>query len=921
MREKEKSKQNFKILLEKRRWMPLGPSRALVLGGGAMGTACALALLAGTRSHALRSEGVVQGCHTALILSRQRQMLEAVTEGPGGGRQMQLGPTVSLPLPPSSRLTVESYEAALEDRTAFPYYRGAASADESIGTDRCGANAPSPIPRVCCVCTPLAALTGPATGEGEVPDLACSPVRAALQKWWRRPGGATLVFSRGLSAAGHHAAEALLELKPAAAAGPLLTVCGPLLSREWATQNAAAAVAPDSSPEVPARGAPPSPFSGTSFTVALASPVPLWAEPGAYHRRLEEEVQALFPRENVSYYRLEGPGDAPAAAVLGLVNGCLPLIAFGAGLVQAAYAAAGPTSALMSYAQNAADAVTDLARAVVFGVNSGPSSAEEQQAPTTAAAALSSSSPSRSPLTRLSPGSPVLTLPAGAVAAITLAAMDHTSKEFALGRQMNFRFRKADALRAVYRGVGGPAAAVGSAMEDTVEGLYVLLTATGHSSPLFEALVDAYHTLLRSSLVGQGVVKAGYTGFRDTSAGPGSMLHQMLKVDEAMIHGTEEHLKAAAQKLVDTKPDPFPARRSLGWEGWMSPDTSTGHVPHTTIMVRATVAAARCLRFPHRTELGQHGCSITLCTSSVSSSVHREGPPFLRGGTPERERERSAFPRPLMMDSARDDLSISPRVRCTRIEKREVIAEKFLFLFLFGVSSFLYSLLIFILTPPLLRVHQLTTFSPLRRFHGTAAACVRRGSGVEAALVMGCGPRPAAAVAALLVLAICWSAFPPHAAAQRPGLVEPELEHIRCGTDDLLRRRMSSEPRPVITEFADPTLKEFSGEDRGDNDTGRAPNSTNNDVVNGGSSSTSTTTSSQEPMPDWSALTKNAAAPAWIGSGSFPLCWGKEQFKYSNVPVEDGLPPLFPPPAYSYAVLPTMRGGNDAPFQLVVGDG
>lgn len=409
-----------------------------------------------------------------------------------------------------------------------------------------------------------------------------------------------LVFSRGFTAAGDTATGLIrrqqcqcdveeAKEKRGTDEPVLLTVCGPIIPREWAQQNAMIVghERRKGAASAPVETLYSSPFSGTSFTVAVASSSSSSASassqrlhPAADDHHVSAKVHSLlctlFPRENVQVYELARPKNGvspsessralslnvlpPAAQVLGVVNGCLPLVAFGAGLVQAAYATCGATSALLSYAQNIVTATASLIVSLVghVCVDAGGD----------------------------------FSLPSGAVSALMQASLDHSAREFILGRRMDTQFRQEDALRAVFPssstfpqpqrgserhglrhhsppssaqtgdarfactryGAGGGAA---STIAHTVDGLHILLARSGASNPMYEILLDAYQTILRASQVGNGLVHADYPSVfaaHDTADFP--LLKRLCEVDAASFSGDAEKLRDAARQLVETFPPP-----------------------------------------------------------------------------------------------------------------------------------------------------------------------------------------------------------------------------------------------------------------------------------------------------------------------------------------------------------------------------
>ncbi|KAK7200264.1 hypothetical protein NESM_000078500 [Novymonas esmeraldas] len=371
-----------------------------------------------------------------------------------------------------------------------------------------------------------------------------SPTTQELLSAWRpattstaaaaaTPSNFVAVFSRGFTADGAVAAElaeSLLnephaERGGAAVVTPVLVASGPVVAQEWARQSTpvVAGAAPSPlSPDPPrprsalmasASPAPastadggqlPHAYSGVALTFAAWTPS-IAADAGR-QAALAEQLQLLFPRESVTY--LTAPD---AAAVLALVNACAPLCSFGAGLVSSVYVGTSTTS-LAAYAQHAVAATEQLANALLGRT----------------------------------PGTP---LPLPAVATLWCACTSLVSREFALGRKLDFYFRKQDAIQAVYHGHEHHVFAA------TVDGLHERMRGCGVASPLYEVLMDTYNTMVRASRAGEGLVKEGYYGYREVladGAGGGELLQQAVNVDEAMLSGDEARFTAAKERIMRT---------------------------------------------------------------------------------------------------------------------------------------------------------------------------------------------------------------------------------------------------------------------------------------------------------------------------------------------------------------------------------
>ncbi|CCW67301.1 unnamed protein product [Phytomonas sp. Hart1] len=116
-------------------------------------------------------------------------------------------------------------------------------------------------------------------------------------------------------------------------------------------------------------------------------------------------------------------------------------------------------------------------------------------------------------------------------------------RDFILGRQFDFHFKKAFALQAVYSGNDY------AAFSSTVNGLHTLMKSRSVSSPFYEVIMDTFSTLLRASVVGAGLVKEGYYDYRQPSTTP--FLEHAMKIDEAVFSENETDFEAARARFID----------------------------------------------------------------------------------------------------------------------------------------------------------------------------------------------------------------------------------------------------------------------------------------------------------------------------------------------------------------------------------
>jgi hypothetical protein len=247
----------------------------------------------------------------------------------------------------------------------------------------------------------------------------------------------------------------------------------------------------------------PHTFSGVSLSFAAWTPS-THLDSGR-QEALAQQLVELFPRESVTYLR-----EPDAAAVLSIINGCAPLCSFGAGLVSSVYT--GPSvTALASYAQHAAVATEKLVNQLL--------------------------------------GRPCGTpLPLPALSTLNCACTCFASREFALGRQLDFYFRKQDAVQAIFRGrTHGVFAA-------TVDGLHTRMQTSHVTSPFYEVLMDTYNTMIRASRAGEGLVKEGYYDYREPVREESALLRHAVEVDEAVLSGDENRFTAAKERLVQAFP-------------------------------------------------------------------------------------------------------------------------------------------------------------------------------------------------------------------------------------------------------------------------------------------------------------------------------------------------------------------------------
>lgn len=323
-------------------------------------------------------------------------------------------------------------------------------------------------------------------------------------------------FTRGLAADGTSPSELVGKaLGEAGTDVALVRVYAPLYPKEWAAQSAAAmaggngkteavgkttstAIPPRpqsaraSSPDVASPSLHPPLFSGTALTIAVQA-----ADPGV-ETAVRQYLAESFPRESTSFV----PGTD--AAALDLLNACIPLCTFGAGLVGNRYPTA-LSSSLAAYTQHAVSGTETLLRDVL--------------------------------------GRSAVALPAHVWATLCSGCTNYAARDFVLGRTYDFHFRQRDALQAVYPAQGHhPLCA-------TVDGLYALLRAAGVSSPFYEALIDTFSTFLRASSVGEGLVKMGCDAFRDPP--PSLLMQHVTEVDAAMLSGDEERFEAAKRRVTE----------------------------------------------------------------------------------------------------------------------------------------------------------------------------------------------------------------------------------------------------------------------------------------------------------------------------------------------------------------------------------
>lgn len=445
----------------------------------------------------------------------------------------------------------------------------------------------------------------------------------------------------------------------------VLTVCGPLLPREWAHQNAAllqerAGIGkPENASSPPFLSTPAllSPYSGASFTVSLASSEEELTKyyccrnPACYrsfpsiHDVLLRQVKRLFPRENISYFfgnwinpsfcSVDNGKDSllkkesvqcfegslrktsedsfwTGGYVLGIVNGLLPLLSFGGGLVHSAYAVSSTslyrcgltetttTGALFSYAQNAVVAAEQLLQGLWESYHCHRAKDEKTTEVSSSVMCSSRSAPfcmvSNLPKPSEVPEA-LPPLPPTVTSTIFLACLDHSSREFILGKQIDYHFRKDDALNAVFRSVAASVswerqnrfkemygtkgenrmfdeiAAVdhhdgegriqtgvqnfaisgfsrsatqngctsfhSTSIASSVEGLSCLLEREKVHSSFFQALTETYHTVLRASLTGQRLVQGDeYAPAPGYSHGPHSQKLPTDPHDEAQKRET-----------------------------------------------------------------------------------------------------------------------------------------------------------------------------------------------------------------------------------------------------------------------------------------------------------------------------------------------------------------------------------------------
>ncbi|KAG5473876.1 hypothetical protein LSCM1_04511 [Leishmania martiniquensis] len=529
--------------------LQIGMRAATILGAGELGKACACALAANRSvdSVSLLTQDVAMAevdNGSALPAETQkidREVLSAVGGGSKGASASPAAPSAIAATPWPSVIRLQGLKQLLRDP------------ESSINRTR--------VRHPLFLCTPTASYLSaldpwaraafgnqhcPVTHDVLTRWRSASLAAESLESEAALPTRFVVVFTRGFAADGAapaELAEALLngplaeDANSAASRSsskrdtPVLVASGPLLAKEWALQStpltttrgratsssipccppnalSVAAGADDSASEPGATADVssavgkqlPHSFSGVALTFAAWTPS-VAADTGR-QEALAEQLRLLFPRESVTF--LTAPDEA---AVLAIVNGCVPLCSFGAGLVSSVYTGTTVTS-LAAYSQHALTATEKLVNGLLGRTAGTP-------------------------------------LPLPAVSTLWCACTCLASREFALGRKLDFYFRKQDAVEAVFRGHTHHLFAA------TVDGLHERMQVGGVSSPFYEVLMDTYNTMIRASRTGEGLVKEGYYEYRGTlGEDGGKLLAQVTQVDQAMLSGDEARFAAAKDHIM-----------------------------------------------------------------------------------------------------------------------------------------------------------------------------------------------------------------------------------------------------------------------------------------------------------------------------------------------------------------------------------
>ncbi|GET90514.1 hypothetical protein, conserved [Leishmania tarentolae] len=523
---------------------------ATILGAGELGKACACALAANRSVDSVtlltRDASMAAPEKTTATSPSTHSSDLANASGAGGS---STGASSSTAAASNNAATVWPSVVHLQDLKKF--YRDAAS-------DTNCKRAQHPL----FLCTPCASYlpSHDAWARAVFGNEHCSATHDVLTRWRSssgtvdssKPEGASstrfaVVFTRGFAANGAvpaQLADALLngpiaEHDSSAGSDPLaegetpvLVASGPVLAKEWSLQStplalrgasaalsspipsrppsalSAIAAADGDGSETRRRATPPSvsgmelPHAFSGVALAFAVWTPSVAADTGRQEALAEKLRLFFPRESITYLSAHD-----AAAILAIVNGCVPLCSFGAGLVSSVYTGTSVTS-LAAYAQHAVSATEQLVNKLLGRACGTP-------------------------------------LPLPAVSTLWCACTCLVSREFALGRKLDFYFRKQDATEAIFRGHEHHLFAA------TVDGLHERMQASGVASPFYEVLMDTYNTMIRASRTGEGLVKEGFYGYRDTLGEDcGELLRQVTRVDEAMLSGDEARFTEAKERIM-----------------------------------------------------------------------------------------------------------------------------------------------------------------------------------------------------------------------------------------------------------------------------------------------------------------------------------------------------------------------------------
>lgn len=513
--------------------------RSVVVGGGELGTAITLSLLANQRrcELRLRDEVTVANIVEARAINKFR-------------------PPITFPLPMNPNAVkrsvfnvhrLDNLSVAAPTSALFVCCPASALYDNESNAEGCKSSLLKNVEELYAkICAANSLSTCESQERGKAVDDS-----QGLPKDYVPP---VILLCRGLTSDGRTPAQLLRERFNAKGVScPVMSGCVAAVPRDWAEHSAKALSAlhwfDGSNGDEGATSTEPAVHLSPAGMIFGAS----HAGASFQHRSV---VGGLFRRETVDWIEthFQANSSADFSDLLGIINAAVQIVAFGAGMVSNEYP--GSLTSIQGYFLHASTSLSSLIASYLAYCSKG-----QLEGPPAAGGGTPSQGgdaldrflkQKRNNSVAGCQQSSTMLLPPSMQALLFGACVNQSSREYLLGRRMKFYAVPKDALNSTYGGLQCPHR---RSLEHTFDGFHVLLKAMNHTNNFFEGIIDAFTVYRSADAIGRNLVKTGYYPWLDDEGDVCQPEHPLTRhvaaLDKAVElgEGLEESVRDAVSDL------------------------------------------------------------------------------------------------------------------------------------------------------------------------------------------------------------------------------------------------------------------------------------------------------------------------------------------------------------------------------------